>query len=42
MSDWFNREETVKPVVVKTPHPMNTEYALKVQQIEKRLDRYGI
>jgi len=42
MSDWFNREDTGRSVVVKIPNPLNVQNATKIQELEERIKRYDM
>jgi hypothetical protein len=40
MSDWFNREDTGRTVVVKVPNPLNIHNAARIKELEERIERY--
>ena len=41
MSEWYNREEEIRPaVLVKRPNPRNVQNASKLQELEAEVQRY--
>ena len=40
LSDWFSREETAAPPVVKKPNPTNEKNKLTLQELEEEIKRY--
>lgn len=42
MSDWFNREETERPTIIKKPNPLNIKEAEDIRALEERIKKYDI
>jgi kinetochore protein Mis13/DSN1 len=40
-SDWFSREDVVRPTVIKKPNPRNTENADEIGKLEERIKKYA-
>jgi kinetochore protein Mis13/DSN1 len=40
LSDWFSREETAAPPVVKKPNPTNEKNKITLQELEEEVKRY--
>ncbi len=40
MSDWFSRDETPRPTVMKKPNPLNIQNEEKIGELEERIKRY--
>ena len=40
LSDWFSREETAPPTVVKKPNPQNVKNEAMLAELEQEVQRY--
>ena len=42
LSDWFSREDTAPPTVVKKPNPQNVKNQTTLEEFELEIKRYDI